>query len=100
MPEQKMMSLLEFVMFGAPGPRTLLQEQKLRDHAILAAPQQHDPDEVSAAFERVLQERFMGPDHSKAPPFDTHRCAFCNDGADRCLETDPRRCSYPRARND
>lgn len=40
------------------------------------------------------------PDPTRSGIFRDHNCWRCNDGAERCRWGDPKRCEYPRARND
>lgn len=40
------------------------------------------------------------PDPTRDGIFRNHNCAGCADGSRPCREGDPRRCSWPRARND
>ena len=40
------------------------------------------------------------PDPSREGMFRDHSCARCQSGAKPCVNGDPRRCEFPRARND
>jgi hypothetical protein len=40
------------------------------------------------------------PDHTRTGIFVYHNCWACRDGKKPCKMGNPRRCEYPRARND
>ncbi len=78
----------------------------LRDNA--SAPSKtHEPDSPESRALRnnptrpdKLQEKMMGPDHSRTGIFVYHNCAYCRDGELPCKQGAPNRCDNPRARND
>lgn len=61
-------------------------------------------DRAQARLERLFGKDWlmegMLDDPSKDGLFRYHRCWKCNDGAQPCVQGQPSRCEYPKARND